>query len=488
MKYKLRNQFTLIFGLLMAGTVLLCWFVNITFSERYYTIHKQAVLIGTYRQINHALTSGDIGNEGFDITLQKLCDRNNISVIILDTNLEIIKTFNNPPTTRRQLMDKIFRAETGNVERVLARADNYNIWIDTDYQTQTEFIEMWGWFDNGNYFLFRSAMEGIQDSVALANRFLGFVGMAAVLLSSFVIYFVSKKTTDPIKELTEISERMIHLDFEAKYTGRSKNEVALLGQNINELSRSLEKTISELKSANNELLRDLQRKNEVEAMRSEFLSNVSHELKTPIALIQGYAEGLIDGVSSDQESRDYYCEVIVDEAAKMNEVVKKLLTLNELEFGKSPIVMERFDIVQMIENYLQSVAILPKQRQIEIEFAGGEAVYVWADEYKVLEVLNNYFTNALNHSPDGGRIVIGLTAGEGTIRVAIWNRGEHINEENIPFIWDKFYKVDKARTRTYGGSGIGLSIVKAIMEAMNQGYGVRNFEEGVEFWFELARQ
>jgi signal transduction histidine kinase len=220
-------------------------------------------------------------------------------------------------------------------------------------------------------------------------------------------------------------------------------------------------------------------------MRSEFLSNVSHELKTPIALIQGYAEGLIDGVGADEESRAYYCEVIVDEAAKMNEVVKKLLALNELEFGKSPIAMERFDIVQMIENYLQSVAILPKQRQIEIEFAGGEAVYVWADEYKVLEVLNNYFTNALHHTADGGRIKVSLAAGGETVRVAIWNSGEPIADENMPFLWDKFYKADQARTRTYGGSGIGLSIVKAIMEAMNQGYGARNLEDGVEFWFEL---
>ena len=138
-------------------------------------------------------------------------------------------------------------------------------------------------------------------------------------------------------ELVRISGKMIQLDFDAKYTGNSKTEIALLGKNINELSETLENTISELKSANNELKRDIERKNKIDEMRIEFLSNVSHELKTPIALIQGYAEGLKEGISEDEESKDFYCEVIMDEAAKMNNMVKKLLTLNQLEFGNDTV-------------------------------------------------------------------------------------------------------------------------------------------------------
>jgi signal transduction histidine kinase len=470
----------------MAGTVLLCWFVNNTFLERYYLQDKQRALQEAYWQVKQASSSGDLDTVAFDIELQKVCDKYNISLIILDTNLEIVKAVNNPPTTRRQLMDKIFRFETGNVGRVLQRTDDYDIWIDTDGTTQTEFLEMWGNFDDGTFFMFRSALASIKDSVALANRFLAYVGAAAVLLSGIIIFFVTKKTTEPLKELTEISARMSELDFEAKYQGKSHNEVALLGQNINKLSTSLEKTISELKSANNELLRDIERKDAIDAMRSDFISNVSHELKTPIALIQGYAEGLLDRVNDDQESRDFYCDVIVDEAAKMNEVVKKLLALNELEFGKTALVMERFDIVQMIGNYLQSVAILLQQREIALDFtAPPAAIFVWTDEYKVLEVLSNYFTNALNHVSEGGTIRISLLKKEKTVRIGIWNSGEHIEEEHGLHLWDKFYKVDKARTRAYGGSGIGLSIVKAIMEALNQDYGFRNLENGVEFWFDL---
>lgn len=254
---------------------------------------------------------------------------------------------------------------------------------------------------------------------------------------------------------------------------------------MNELSCILEKTISELKSANNELQRDIEKKNEIDEMRKEFLSNVSHELKTPIALIQGYAEGLKEGISEDEESRDFYCDVIMDEAAKMNSMVKKLLTLNQLEFGNDTITMERFDIVSLIKNFIQSSEILTRQKEISVRMETYAPIYVWAEEFKIEEVFMNYFTNAINYALYEKIIDIKLHKKENKVRVSVFNTGNPIPEESLAHLWEKFYKVDKARTREYGGSGIGLSIVKAIMESVNQPYGVNNYNNGVEFWFEL---
>ncbi|MDE5931807.1 MAG: HAMP domain-containing histidine kinase, partial [Lachnospiraceae bacterium] len=279
--------------------------------------------------------------------------------------------------------------------------------------------------------------------------------------------------------------RMIHLDFDAKYSGRSKTEIALLGHNINELSGILEQTISELKSANIELQRDIERKNEIDEMRKEFLSNVSHELKTPIALIQGYAEGLKEGISDDVESREFYCDVIMDEAAKMNTLVKKLLTLNQLEFGNDTITMERFDIVALVCNYIQSSEILTKQKEISVRMEDYPPIYVWADEFKTEEVFMNYFSNAINYALYEKIIDVKIRITENKVRVSVFNTGDPIPADSLVHLWEKFYKVDKARTREYGGSGIGLSIVKAIMESMNQDYGVINYDNGVEFWYEL---
>ena len=278
---------------------------------------------------------------------------------------------------------------------------------------------------------------------------------------------------------------MAHLDFDARYQGKSFNEIAVLGNHMNELADALESTISELKTANNELQKDIEKKNQIDEMRKEFLANVSHELKTPIALIQGYAEGLKEGINDDAESREFYCDVIMDESAKMNNMVKKLLTLNQLEFGNDVVTMERFDIVALIRNYIQSADILVKQNEATVNFDETDPVYVWGDEFKTEEVVMNYFSNALNHL-DGDRVVdIRLKKQDKTVRISVFNTGIPIPEDSLPHLWEKFYKVDKARTREYGGSGVGLSIVNAIQDSIHQKYGVINYENGVEFWFEM---
>ena len=309
-----------------------------------------------------------------------------------------------------------------------------------------------------------------------------------IILSGLVIMVVTRRITRPISELTELSRKMSDLDFEAKYESKVGNEIDVLGDNFNRMSSQLETTISELKSANNELQRDIEDKIKIDKMRKEFLDNVSHELKTPIALIQGYAEGLKENISDDPESREFYCDVIMDEASKMNKLVKNLLTLNQLESGKDAVVMERFDIVSLIRGVLQTMNIMIGQKDAKVIFEAEKPVYVWADEFKIEEVVTNYVSNALNHLEGEKEIEIKLQDEGNRVKISVFNTGTPIPEADVPNLWNKFYKVDKARTREYGGSGIGLSIVKAIMESMNQEYGVQNFDNGVEFWFTLDRK
>lgn len=333
--------------------------------------------------------------------------------------------------------------------------------------------------------LIRTNLESIEESSDIANTFLAYVGIASIIIGSIAMFIISKKFTKPILDLSTIAKRMTDLDFDVKYTEKSKDEFGELGKSINTLSDKLKTTITELKHANNELMTDIQRKIEIDEMRKEFLSNVSHELKTPLALIQGYAEGLKENIHEDEESRDFYCEVIIDEANKMNQMVKKLLSLNEIEFGNNQVNFERFDIVALIRSVLNSTEILFKQKEVTLHFEQSEPVYVWADEYLIEQVVTNYISNALNHVKGQNIIEIKLIPRNSTVRVAVFNTGDNIPEEDLDKIWIKFYKVDKARTREYGGSGIGLSIVKAIMNSHNRECGVINRPIGVEFWFEL---
>ena len=347
---------------------------------------------------------------------------------------------------------------------------------------------MWGSLDDGSQFLLRSPVESMRESASISNRFLLYIGSVLIVVSILLIWYFSKRITDPIRELARLSDRMADLDFDAKYTSGGSNEIGELGENFNRMSEKLESTISELKKANNSLQKDIEQKDKLEKMRNEFLGNVSHELKTPIALIQGYAEGLKEGVNEDAESREFYCDVIMDEASKMNQMVKNLLTLNQLEFGDEDIVFERFNLTALVKGVLQSMEIMADQAGAKIMLHTEEDIYAWADEFKVEQVVRNYVSNACHHVSGDMVIEVKMVQKDGKVRVSVFNTGNPIPEADAPHIWDKFYKVDKAHTREYGGNGIGLSIVKAIMKSFNQEYGVKNYDNGVEFWFVLDVQ
>ncbi|MDE5965467.1 MAG: HAMP domain-containing histidine kinase, partial [Lachnospiraceae bacterium] len=296
---------------------------------------------------------------------------------------------------------------------------------------------------------------------------------------------VASRFAKPIHDMAKVAGRMQVFYFDPRVDVKRHPEISAPGNAMNELSAQLEHTIRELKTANIELSEDIEKKTEVDEMRKDFLAHVSHELKTPIALIQGYAEGLKENISDDPESREFYCEVIMDEANKMNVMVKKLLSLNELEFGNNRLDVQRFNIVGLVDNIIQSSSILLQDFDGQLKIQEAEPIYVWADEYLISEVITNYLTNAIHYVLPGGEIRINYFMEDKEVRVQVYNTGNPVPEEELSKIWVKFYKVDKARTREYGGSGIGLSIVAAIMESHNKRFGVENMEGGVAFYFYL---
>jgi signal transduction histidine kinase len=357
----------------------------------------------------------------------------------------------------------------------------------TDKHLNSEYLVLLGSLEDGGNVYMRVALESIRESAQITNRFFILVSAAAIVISILVIVVLSRSISHPIRALSEISRRMTCLDFDAKYvSGRhASREIDELGLAMNEMSRTLEQTISELKTANVSLQQDIEKKEQIDEMRKEFLSNVSHELKTPLALIGGYAEGLKECINDDESSRDFYCDVIMDETEKMNHMVKQLLELNQLEFGNDRIEMTRFDIAQLAAGVIQTASLMASQKQVEIHLESDAPVYVWGDEFKVEQVITNYLTNAINHAEGERQVTIRFAHCGNLVRTSVFNTGQPIPEEEQDKIWIKFYKVDKARTREYGGSGIGLSIVKAIMDSHHQACGVSNHEDGVEFWMEL---
>ncbi len=424
--------------------------------------------------------------------IRELRDRSNISLLLYDSESD--QTLVSSARDVEVMRDRVRRYIVGHAgakRDVLREYDNYMIQKTFDPLSKTFYLESWGFFsDNATIFIMTMSMESIHESAAISNRFLMFVGIVVILAGSILIYFITRHITMPIKRLSELSEKMSNLDFDARYetSRRSTEEIDTLGNSMNVLSERLKTTIGELKEANAQLKKDIDEKVQIDEMRKEFIANVSHELKTPIALIQGYAEGLVEGMAEDKENRDYYCGVIMDEAGKMNRMVRQLLTLTALEFGGERLSVERFDLTELIASVISSSGVLLKQNELTVDFDGKEPVYVMGDEFKIEEVITNYLTNAIHHVGGGEKkiqIRIDHRRDGKEVCVEVFNTGNPIPDEALPNLWTKFYKVDKARTREYGGSGIGLSIVKAIMEMHHKACGVKNHENGVEFWFTL---
>lgn len=485
MKHSIKRQMAGIFITVLAVTFLCVSLINAFFLKDYYMSEKKKAIVSAYEVLNQGISGGLVGDEQFKTSMELICNTDNISIFVMDNSGEPkLATNRDYQILQRKLYSYIFEADTKN-STVLDKEENYTIRESRERVSQADYLEIVGTLDSGEPFIMQTAIESIRDSAAISNQFFIYVALTAMVFGSVLIWWLSRRISEPILELTDISRRMTELDFNAKFTSGSDNEIGVLGAHMNEMSENLEKTISELKTANNELQRDIEQKTQIDEMRKEFLSNVSHELKTPIALIQGYAEGLKECINDDAESRDFYCEVIMDEARKMNTMVKNLLSLNQLEFGNDVVTMERFDIVALIRNVLNSSKILMDQKEIHLIFKEEEPVYVWADEFKIEEVVTNYISNAIHHCEFDKVIEVKIQREDSLVRVSVFNTGQPIPEEDLDKVWIKFFKVDKARTREYGGSGIGLSIVKAIMDSLHRECGVRNYDNGVEFWFEL---
>ena len=276
---------------LVAVIIVICWFLNTTFLGKYYMYQKEDTLLEGFHVIDQASETGELTSDKFDVTFDNLCANGNISIMVISSNRNIVRSsVNDNQVILMEFMNVLFGSDQSEPE-VLEKAENYVIQRKTDNRLDSEYLVLYGTLQNGNLILMRTALESIRESAKISNQFLVYVGLLGIILGAIAAVLISRGISTPILELTDISKRMTELDFEAKFSPRRKhqNEIDELGEHFNRLSNTLETTISELKSANNELKQDIQKKTEIDEMRKDFLSNVYHELKTPLALIQGYA-------------------------------------------------------------------------------------------------------------------------------------------------------------------------------------------------------
>ena len=290
--HSLRHQITAYFIGLLFLSILTITVINGAFLEKYYVTKKIDVLLNLRTTLENTdidkmmNSNSSKGMESIPDEIQRACSRNNLSWVIIDSsNTSWLSWGENEKMLQSKLFGYVYDLdEDGDKSRTLKQGDNYTIQQSHDRFAGMDYVECWGQLDEEHYFIIRTPLESIRESADISNKFYFAVGLMIIILSGLVIMVVTRRITRPISELTELSRKMSDLDFEAKYESKVGNEIDVLGDNFNRMSSQLETTISELKSANNELQRDIEDKIKIDKMRKEFLDNVSHELKTPIAL------------------------------------------------------------------------------------------------------------------------------------------------------------------------------------------------------------
>lgn len=485
-----RVRLFLTLGLAVVVIILFLIILNNVILETFYLYSKKNTLIGVYKTINSYYNSQNT-NINIEDKLGKIALEYNFDLLLkTDSGMSVY-------TTDKDLFATVDEINSMSNDKITDKKDllyvdrKMNIKKIKDNKDEISYILLSGNLDNGYKLYIRIPISSIKESVKISNNFLYLIGSVTLIIAAIIISYISKRFTEPILELNDIAKRMAKLDFSQKYKEKeSTDEIDNLGKSINIMSDKLETTIKQLRSTNIELEKDVEEKSKINEMRTQFISDVSHELKTPIALIQGYAEGLVENVNTDEESKQFYANVILDEANKMDKLVKQLLELMKLEYGKRDFCNENFNIAELVNEVIRKSKVMIEEKNIDVRLDIKEDYVVNADEFYIEQVVTNYLTNAIKNADyinNEKYIEVKIYENKDKIRVSIFNTGSNIDEENLNRIWNRFYKIDTSRNRDSGGTGIGLSLVKAIMNNYNNSYGVINQCSGVEFYFELNK-
>lgn len=383
------------------------------------------------------------------------------------------------------------RFVSGNKLIVVSRAENedgsyFNILQEENSSTQ--YILYGKDFSNGYHIEITSQKDVIQENASIATRVTTLIAVVAMLLALIYISDYAKRFTKPIIKITETANKMSNLDFSQKCEINSKDEIGILADSINKLSASLDTALTELKTTNEQLVSDIEKERKLEKMRQDFVSSASHELKTPIAIIRGYAEGLKINVSEEDTAMQEYCDIIMNEADKMNSLVLSLLEASLYSSGMKTLNKEDFELNEFIKEYMKAAKPIFEENEINAKFIDPETkLMVFADKSQIERVLSNYISNACSHTKNEKEIIVSVEDSGEKYKVSVYNSGSFIDDKDKDNIFNSFYRADKAHSRKEGRFGLGLSIVKSIMDMHKCECGFTNKENGVEFWFQVEK-
>jgi len=465
----IKTKLFFIFMILMISLVLSGILLNSIFLESYYVYKNKGALISLSEKIaNEYINDKENSYEYIDM-IQSI-DGINTIIVNNDFNVEYNSFRLKSVDEEKRLAREVRKTILDNQKKLSKKYVYYIDEKDNDQKTKLIYISK---VSDEEYLILIKSVKSIHDSVQIANQFYIFAGCIVICVGAIFILIFSKKITKPIIEMSNVAENISNLKFDKVRYISSEDEIGRLGESINKISDKLNKSIGELKQ-------DVERK-------KELVRNMSHELKTPIGIIKGYAEGLKYGVASDKEKMDKYCSILVEECDRMDKLVKELLNYSMIEGGMIKLNIISFDLHEFISKIIERFRPIFNEKNINFEFNCIKGYEINADSDMLEKAINNFITNAIDHVDE--RKIINVTAEEkeNKIKISVFNTGDNIPEVDKDKIWDVCYKVDRSRSRKYGGHGIGLSLVRLIAKLHSGIATVENMESGVVFSIEIPK-
>lgn len=465
----IKTKLFMVFLILMISLVVSGMLLNSIFLESYYIYKNKGVLVSASEKIKDEYIDSNGSDLEYADVIQNI---ESINTIIVDKNFNIqYNSLRKKSSDEEKRLSGQLKNDILNNEKKLSK--KYVYYIDEKDNAQNTRLVFVSKVNDDNFIVLVKSVRSIHQSVVIANEFYIIAGLIVMIIGAVFILIFSNKITKPIIQMSNVAENISNLEFDKVVRVTSQDEIGRLGNSINKISYKLNCSINELKQ-------------DVES-KKELIRNMSHELKTPIGIIKGYAEGLKYGVANDKEKMDKYCNILVEECDRMDKLVKELLNYSMMEGGMVKLNITTFDIHELLRRIVERFDAVFSEKKINFKVNSTEKFEVSADIDMIEKALSNFIINAIDYVNDKKIIEVNAEKDKDKIKISVFNAGEHIRMEELNKIWDVCYRVDKARTRKYGGHGIGLSIVKLIVELHGGMVKVENVDGGVKFSFELGK-
>ncbi|MFI3208060.1 MAG: histidine kinase dimerization/phospho-acceptor domain-containing protein [Eubacteriales bacterium] len=479
MKITIRKKLLLCFSMLIISTVMIQLVFNLFFADKLYTLYKQEYMETAFYNIKDAY---DGSSDTIADLVNDLEDAQNIQIII-STEEEIIyissQEFYNSDMVGISGIDNI----VPNKEMFDHNPQANAVGIPTNTDEVLRLSGEFTYEGEEIYVQMSLTVASIENSAAFFANSNTVIGVVILLIGILLSIYVSRSITKPIENIEKVSQNLADLQF-GEYASESDGsmEIRSLAHSVNRMSDELQLRIEELNNLNEKLQQDVDYQKQMEQMRREFVANVSHEMKTPLAILQFYCENLkcdIEGID-----KNYYYDTIIEETNRMDEMVKSMLEISSLENGLAKMEFEKVDISEIANHTIAKLNPLLVKHEVMLNIEPDLCVY--GDRRYIEQGIKNYVTNAASHTKESGCIKISLQKEGDFAKLVVYNEGKQIETSQMERIWESFYKSDKSRVRVDNTNvGLGLYIVKCIIENHEGHYGVENHDDGVAFYFEI---